>query len=262
MIQLEHTMSITSLRFEELLKLPFQDPQWKQKLLIGCLILVASIVIPILPVIILFGYIAQMVRKVVTLGIEDFHLPEGGDLSSLLNDGLKLLGATLILSLPMLVIVLGGQLFMFAVTFTPLAFASHASQANLPIYSIFFIFGSLVGLALFMLAMLMVMLLSAVIPAGLVHVAVKNDFKAIFHIQEWWLIFRANLGGFLVAFILYFALSLLVGIVIQFFLFTIVFICLLPLLLLPVYLFLTLAYALIYAQAYQNGVEKLAAQSA
>jgi hypothetical protein len=253
-------MSITSISFEDLLKLPFQDPQWKHKGLIGCLVLLSSIIIPILPAIILYGYIAQMVRKVITHGSEDFHLPEWGDLSSLLNDGLKLFGATLIFSLPMLAILLGGQFLMFTFTFLPTMLAEQASQANSVIFGLLSVFGSFAGMALFMLSMLVMMLFSVVIPAGLAHVAVKNDFKAIFHIQEWWHIFQANLGGFLIAFLLYYALSFLVGIVIQFFIFTFFFICLLPLLLLPITLYLSLAYGLIYAQAYQKGVEKLAAQ--
>jgi hypothetical protein len=100
-------------------------------------------------------------------------------------------------------------------------------------------------------------IISAIIPAAEMHTASKNEFAAGFRFQEWWLIFRANLNGFLAAFAIYILASIALSFVLQLILTTLILSCLLPVLLPAVTTYLTLIMYTAAAQAYQAGKEKL-----
>ena len=51
----------------------------------------------------------------------------------------------------------------------------------------------------------------AIIPAAEMHAMDKSEFAAGFRIREWWPIFRANLGGFIAAFAIYYFASLVLS---------------------------------------------------
>jgi hypothetical protein len=100
--------------------------------------------------------------------------------------------------------------------------------------------------------------LAAIIPAAEMHAVDKAEFAAGFRFREWWTIFRINLGGFIAAFAIYYVASMLLGIVFQIIMVTIIFSCLLPILVPALTIYLVLIMYATIAQAYKVGKEKLA----
>jgi hypothetical protein len=227
---------------------PFENAEARKRFGIGVLVSLASFFIPILPYFVLNGYLMQIIRQVVNG--EKPHLPVWEDWETLFKDGAKLFGVRFIYTLPLVLVMLPIFAIFFALPF--LAETSRNAEA-------------VIGLAFLPLSLMMTCLmpfflaLMIILPAAEIHVAVTGEFSAGFRIKEWWPIFRKNLGGFIVAFFIYYGINILMTFVFQFLILTVVFICLLPFVS-PAYAFylLTMMYTA-FAQAYREGRAKLTA---
>jgi hypothetical protein len=102
------TNSFTSDELLALAKFPFTDPRWKNKFLIGGLLSLAGYAIPVLPLLFVYGYCAQIMRRIIVEN-EAPYLPEWEDWGKFLQDGLKLFGVGLVYSLPGLIFFCGGS---------------------------------------------------------------------------------------------------------------------------------------------------------
>src|SRR6185503_7118827 len=96
------TTSFTTDNLQTLAKFPFTDPQWKNKFLIGGLLTLAGYAFPLLPLLFVYGYCAQIMRRIIVEKGEPY-LPEWQDWGKFLLDGLKLGGVGLIYILPGLI---------------------------------------------------------------------------------------------------------------------------------------------------------------
>src|SRR3546814_6276942 len=70
----------TTLFRSTLAKFTFTDPQWKNKFLIGGLLTLAGYALPILPLLFVYGYCAQIMRRIIIEKGEPY-LPEWQDRS-------------------------------------------------------------------------------------------------------------------------------------------------------------------------------------
>jgi hypothetical protein len=95
---------------------PFKGKGWGGKLLLGSALNLANYIIPILPLIPVYGYAGQIARRVI-LQDEDPEMSEWNDWGLFFSDGIKILGATAIYSFPGILIMLIGYLVMFAGNF-------------------------------------------------------------------------------------------------------------------------------------------------
>ena len=98
-----------------LLKFPFQDPKWGTKLLIGAALVFANAIIPLLPAILLTGYIARLMRS--TARGNDPALPEWDDWGGLLRDGFRLWAASFLYALPLVAMMLFSIGFIYGPMF-------------------------------------------------------------------------------------------------------------------------------------------------
>ncbi|NJN99342.1 MAG: DUF4013 domain-containing protein [Anaerolineales bacterium] len=97
--------TVTTDNLQALAKFPFTDPRWKNKFLIGSLLHLAGYAIPLIPLIFVYGYCAQIMRQII-VEKRDPYMPEWEDWGKFLQDGLKLTGVGLIYSLPCLWLVI------------------------------------------------------------------------------------------------------------------------------------------------------------
>ena len=256
------SQTYTTNDLKELFAYPFQDPDWKKKFLIGSLIVIGGYIVPIVPFVIIYGYIAQIMRRIIVEKGEPF-LPEWDDWGKLLTDGFKLLGAVFVYMLPIFVIFFTGYLIFFiTIILSTTIGATEGSEAPSAIMALGPVIGGVGMFVLYGLAMLIALALGLVMPAIMGHVVATDDFGAAFHIREWWAIFRANIGGFLIAYVILLAISAALNFVFVIIYLTIILCCLLPFLLGPLTMYIMVIYAVIFAQAYREGVEKLENQTA
>lgn len=142
----------------------FEDPQWIQKLLMGALFSLASVVL--IGIFFVNGYLARLVRNVVD-GLER-PLPEWTDLGDMFAEGAMLFVAALLYMIPLFFLVF--LMFPFSVL----------TNIDNPATEI------LGGGALVILSIVLMPVGLAVavwVPAALLHAAVRRDFRAAFEFR-------------------------------------------------------------------------------
>lgn len=186
------------------LKFPFMDPKWKGKLLIALAVSLGNMVIPILPSLILYGYIYQIMQSVIA-DRQKPTLPEWNDLGKMLTDGLKLFGAYLAYMLPAVLVYSAGMIIYF-VSFL-FIIGSEPSETGGPVMFFFFLamasvlFSMFLGIALSMAGFM-------VLPAGVGHMVAKGKFSAAFDFSGWWKVISANPGGYILGMLVFFGLGM------------------------------------------------------
>lgn len=162
----------------------FDDPRWIQKVLIGGLFVIASMFI--IGVFFLLGYLARLARNVIA-GVEH-PLPEWDELSEYFGEGAKLFVVGLVYVLPVLAIA--------AIVFVPLALAGSSSD-NETIRSMAGMSVTCAWCLIFPIGLIMGLWM----PAAMLMVIVKGDFKAGFEFSHIFSFIRANVGNYLLSFV-------------------------------------------------------------
>lgn len=238
------------------LSFPFKDRDWLKKAAIGAGLSLASFIIPILPTLFVYGYSLRMMRRIIS-GDGKPALPEWDDWGKLLSDGLKLWGAAILYSLPVILLMLVAVVGMLVAFISPVFMIR--SDGSLPPQAGVL---TIVGFLVFMVLMAVIGVLGWVVnlaeAPALSHLAAKDSFEAAFRIGEWWPILKKGIGGFLLAIVLVAALSFVSTLVIQMLMLTIILAFLMPFLA-GIYIFFLLIYINTwYALAYRDSVRKLA----
>jgi hypothetical protein len=237
---------------------PFQGKNWGIKILVGSVLLfISGFIIPIIPV---FGYFAQIMKKVLVQE-EDPEMPEWEDWGTLFSDGIKLFGVLLIYLLPaILLIVIGYLLFMvldFSFVFMAPAYAQSSSDI-LPTSMIGSFLGMFGGMAVFMLGFFLAFITMLITPPALGNLIAKGDFGAAFRIKEWWPVLKANLAGYLLAIAIAMGLFYLLYLL-SFIIYATVVLCFLLPFALAFTFFVSGAVSFsVYSVAYRDGERKLA----
>jgi hypothetical protein len=230
---------------------PFQDQEARKHFLTGCLIYLAGFLIPIIPWLIAAGYNAILIRQV--LNGEKPHLVKWGNWETLLRDGARLVGLRLIYSSPLLILLFVIFILSFVFPFFPIVFQNSDSQSIASMYLVVV----LLFTATFFLVMPLSLAIGLIVPAAEVHMIVKDDFGAGFQFREWWLIFKKNWGGFVVALAILYAVSMVISFAMQIIFMTLILICLLPLFMPALSMYSAVIQYVAYAKAYKDGQEKL-----
>lgn len=231
-----------------LLIFPFQDQEARKYFLVGCLVCLASFIIPILPWLILMGYSAILMRQV--LNGEKPHLVPWENWEAMLKDGAKLFSIRLIYSSPLFILMIPFVLLSFAFPF--LAQSSDHQSIGMVGFVLM-----LLSMGLFLLIMPLSLAVGLIVPAAEIHVIAKGDFVAGLRPKEWWPIFKKNWGGFVVALVITYAVMMAMSIVMQIMLVTIILACLLPLVLPVITTYYTIIQYVVFSQAYKDGKDKL-----
>ena len=247
--------STTTQQLQDVFAFPFKDPDWFKKLAIGSLLIIAGFIIPILPILFVYGYVMRVMRKVIVEAGEPY-LPEWDDWGQLFIDGLKLLGAGLIYALPALILFFLGYMIAFLPAFLVPWFEEIADASSVA-FAIFPIFGMMLGFGTMGLGILLAVAVGIIVPAALGHLVAEDRFAAAFEINAWWPVFRANLTGFLLAFVIIMGFWMIGSFIFQILYFTIILCCLMPLVFSVFSMYLSLVSLTLFADAYHDGVRKL-----
>jgi hypothetical protein len=252
------TTSFTSDDLQALLKFPFDDPGWTNKLLIGSLLLFAGYVVPIIPIVFVYGYYAQIERRIIVEGGEP-SLPEWDDWGRFFSDGLKLTGVIVVYMLPLIVFFCAGYGIFVGLIFGPEAAmrAAPDPESISPLMTFLPFLGMLIWLVLFALGMIGLLAVGLILPVATSHVIATGQFAAGFRISEWWPIFRANLAGYLISFILILGVWMALSFAVQVLYLTVILCCLVPFILAPLSMYIMIIGSVLFGQAYRTGVDKV-----
>jgi hypothetical protein len=251
--------SYTMNSLQTLLYFPFKDSDSRNKLLIASALGFASFIIPIIPWLFILGY-AGVIMKQIIVDKQEPSMPEWKNWSEYISMGGKLFGVYIIYAIPAIIPMIFGYGAMMLPAFLDAFSHNPQSYSNPDQFlgiTMLFSFG---GFALFGIGMLFSLILWVFLPPALAHVVAKDSFAAGFQFHEWWKIFRANIGGFILAIIIAGGLYMVLMVAMQIMYMTIILCILLPFLLAFISAYLTIIIFTLLAQAYSDGVLKLEGQ--
>jgi len=244
--------SLTSENLRQVLSYPFRDPKWLEKFLIGSLLFLVSFLV--LPLLLIYGYFAEMLRNAIA-GME-LALPEWDDWEKKFTDGAKLFLIGLIYMAPIALFFIFIYIFLFAGAIGT-EFIDSNNDTFSPIWTIVSLFGTFGWMVLFGLGLFLSLLMGLITPAMICHVIAEDDFSAAFRFREWWNIFRANLSGFAITYVLVLGLFTILNFIYQILAMTIVLCCLAPFILFPGSFYIMAATSVLFGQAYREGVQNI-----
>jgi len=237
----------------QFLVFPFKDEAWVKKLTIASVLIFISF-IPVLPFVLLLGYMAEIIRRI-SVDQEPPSLPEWDDLGRFFEDGFRLFGAGALYMIPSTLLMIIG----YACLFIPAFFAEVGGMADEE-GIMFMLAGNLAGFGLMGIGSLLSMIAGVILPVAGSHAVVKRDFAAAFKFAEIRNIFKANWSGFLVAFLIIIGGSTVLFYGSYFLVLTVVLCCFYPFALSIVAAYLALVSSALIADAYRIGVINLPAE--
>jgi hypothetical protein len=169
------------------------------------------------------------------------------------TDGIKLYGAQFVLMMPLFLLLGCGILFLLTGSIGFSALLDEGTKWFTPIAGMLLF----VGMGSTMLFTLLSLPYGIVLSAAQGHVAAKRSFRAAFEFKEWWQVFRAVPGQFMLAYVVMFVASFIFTFVMQIAMITIILMCILPFLMIPYLVYSILVSNALYAQAYAKGLEKI-----
>lgn len=236
----------------DLFVFPFQGKDWALKLLIAVVLSILGALFLFIPSIFVFGYLARLMRRVIAG--QPPELPDWNEWGELFVTGLKVAAAGLIYSLPSLLFMGIGYTAMLLPSFAPLVEQSGSGEA----LAALLISGMFAGWCLLGVGVIFWLAALVLLPVAVAHLVARDSFLAAFSVREWWPVLRANLGGFLVAFLLVLGLFGLVYFAYTILFLTIVLCFLAPLVLLAFSVYQLLVGGALYADAYREGAARMA----
>lgn len=234
---------------------PVRDAESRKQFLIASVIMLASMIVPILPMLIVLGYGAKIMRQVIDEGREP-SMPDwqGSDWGALLMEGLRLWGVRMLYSLPLMLLMGCGFIFIFAGTGL---LASEGGDVPPALGGLAF----MIGFGVIMLLGLLALPLGIVLGAVESHVVTKQSFQAAFQFKEWAPIFRKSFIQFLLAYVIVMAANMVLIFAMQIAMMTIVLLCVMPFLMMGISTYIALVMSALFAQAYAAGRAALNAET-
>jgi hypothetical protein len=233
--------------FGSLIAFPVRGEKWAEKMLVGSGIVLVGCLIPILPLIFVYGYAVRIMLQ--AIGGDALELPGWRDWEKLASYGVRAMVIGLVFSLPaILVFTVGFGLYMMST----LALSAGDTGSGWPFGLWFF------GLGAWMLSMpvgsVLMLLAAAVTPPALSHFAVNDRLSAAFYFKEWWHILAGNKLGYLVAWIFLMGVGGLVYWAIFILAYSFILCWLVPFLAAPLYYYLLIVGAALFGVCYRDGM--------
>jgi len=234
------------------LSFPFKDPHWLMKLTIGALLVLASLVIPLIPLFFVAGYGLRIIQRII-LGDGQAKLPEWDDWEWLFKHGFKLSEAGLIYALPgLILLVIGFVMVLYPLYGVGLASLASATRQSIPPAGMSILTKGAFIIGVATLLTIIGAFLSA--PAAM-HMAANISVKAVFRIGEWWGILVRAPWKFVSAYGLVLAASTLLTIIFTVLFVTLAF-CIPATIIISVAVsYLSVTTSALFASAYRAGME-------
>jgi hypothetical protein len=237
---------------EQAFAFPFKDKIWVNKFLIGAALVLAGFIIPIIPTVFVWGYLVRLMRDAINTG--ETTMPEWENWEDLGLKGVYYLVITFIYLLPGL-ILLAGVVALFAASrlvggepLVPDSILSVTYATSL--VSRMLLFASFIGLPISLLVLTVGYILT---PVAIARFAATGLVKAALELDKVWEVIRAQLGNFVLAWVVSWgigwAITIMVGVLYN----TVCLCCLIPFASAPLYLYHWLFRAGLFAHVYRNG---------
>ncbi|MEW5720919.1 MAG: DUF4013 domain-containing protein, partial [Chloroflexota bacterium] len=205
----------------------FKDADWKNKFLIGSLMFLAGYIVPIvggLGMLVAFGYGLSILRA---LARGETPTPPKWDRYELFFlDGVKAVLAGVGYAIPVILGTLGAFAFLLGGVVVSIFSRVNADRASAVAFPTPLLCGGLGFFALLMLVNVLSLIFAIPLAIAVGQYARTGSIRAAYRLDQVWKIFHANVDGFIVALVLYWAIGIGLSIVTVILYFTVV-LCLL-----------------------------------
>lgn len=172
----------------------FEDPEWVQKILLGGVFVLASMVI--VGIFFLYGYMARLVRNVID-GVQ-YPLPAWDDLGDYFVEGLRLFAVIMVYTVPVVVLAI---MLIFPAIVMQVTDSDGLRGA-----------GEVMATCVWCLVFPASLALAVWLPGALLMAVVERRFAAAFDFARIWNFIRGNAGNYILAIVV----RLIAGFVAQF----------------------------------------------
>lgn len=229
-----------------LLTFPFKGEGAFGKLAIAAGLVLLGMIIPIIPTIFLLGYLMAVMTKII-VDREEASMPAWEDWGKLFMDGLKLFGASLFVTVPLVII----WIVIFGFSFLPIAFIDENVFGT---YMVIFFVIQMVAIFLSMIISIFAIVFQPVYTS---HLVAKGEFSAIFQIKQWWKVFKKSFWEYVISLFIFSGLYATMMYVYMFLMYSVVCCCLAPFALAFLSAYMGIVYYALTASAYRDGLDKL-----
>jgi hypothetical protein len=227
---------------DQLITFPFKDERWANKFLVGGLLSLCGFLIP-LTFIPLSGYMVRTMRRTQSEGV--LSLPDWDDWGDLIVSGLKAWLVMAAYSIPLWVFMFCGYGAMMAGgIIAPFGASEESAPAVVGGVAL-----ALMGLAAFGVGMILAFPVQFVSPIALVRMVADDSLNSAFQFGEVWRELKTGFKEYILAFLVYLALSMGASLVATLLFYTVCLTCLAP---------FALAVAVVYAMVMQGTLYGLA----
>lgn len=243
-------------QLESLLAFPLRDEQWAGKFAVGTGLLLASLLLPVLPALFVYGYLLRVMRNAVEDG--ELELPAWTDWGGLFKDGLKALVVGGSYLLPGLVLILcGTMLYCVAAIAIPISMEANPAAASDEVPGLL-LFASMLLFFLSIAFGSVLALLGAIpLPVAAANMVAELRLGAAYRLRHLARLLAANPVGWFGAWVVLFGLLGMVYALFAIGYYTLVLICILPVLLMPFSFYALLIGAAQFGLAYRASDELL-----
>lgn len=203
---MDNTTSAANLK--TILRFPFSSASARNSFLVGTALLWGGLFVPVLPALVVYGYVAQVMRRAIQN--DELTLPAWGNWGTLAVDGLRSLVIGLVYLGPGLAVWIGGFLLYFTLWVGGIALVDTSPRspeaAWLPLIAI----GAVGVLFLAMLVGTLLWVVGAIpLPAALARFVAQDRLAAAFDFGALWRLIRADGWGYLLGWVVLMGLGAL-----------------------------------------------------
>jgi hypothetical protein len=232
----------------------FKDPHWQSKLAIGSLLVLASLVIPLIPLFFVAGYSLRIIQRII-LGDGQAALPEWDDWDWLFKNGFKLSEAGLLYALPgLLLLTIGFIMIAYPLFGMGLASLASASRQSIPPAGVLILTK---GAILSGIGTVLTLLGGFFSTPAAMHMAAKNRVKAVLQIREWWAVLSRVPWKFMGAYGLVVAATILLATIFTIMSVTLVFCIPAAIIFSVASMYISVIASALFAYAYRAGLNQI-----
>ena len=244
------TAALAPLR--EFFRFPVSGEDWQSRFLIGSGLILASLFIPLIPGIFVYGYALQIMRRIIDG--KSAALPEWKEWGILFVDGLRVLFIGIAFLLPAFIVACGATGLYFA-GFIPLLGLAEGDTYAQSVLTFYLLTFGIMFLGFFVSMILMVVGLFP-LPFATALVATQNSAFAAFRFGEWWPGLRKGAVDYLIAWLLIIGLGAVIYVGFAIGYYSIILCCLLPFFLAPASFYTIAVWAAIFGETYRENMSK------
>ena len=248
---MNESLSTPSLR--NTFKFPFESKEWIVPFIIGTALIFAGMIIPIIPLIFVYGYLASVMRK--SINGEVMSLPAWNNWGRLFKDGLRSLVVGAVYLGPGILVSMIGFSVYFVMIVASIALTPESSYNSTSTGLVGLLMMGAMGILFLSMFVGTILIIAGTIPlpAAIGHFIANDKLASAFHIREWGRIIKKDRWGYLISWLIVVGMfgTLYIGFMLAYMTFVLCFIG--YLLAFPIGYYIMLVSAALFGQNYREG---------